>query len=321
MAVGGTYTFSDADGYTTAFGDTRVKLTITGAGEFSARLTRLRLPRLEVNRCRESLPRIAFISLPTKRTVLSFPIGSASLVFGGFALRNGDIVLHSRGGRMHQHSNGACQWGLVSLSAKRLADCGEALNGRPIASPHANRVLRPMRADALRFQHLFGQACRLADSRSKLIARPEVARALEQEMFHAVVHCLAAGDAEDIAKARHQHAAVMERFEVVLTKHIDQSLNMPTLCAELGVAERTLRMCCADFLGVSPKRYILLRRLNSARAALRRANPSTASVAEIARDNQFLELGRFAVTYRTIFGESPSTTLQRNSLEESAELA
>jgi hypothetical protein len=31
-----------------------------------------------------------------------------------------------------------------------------------------------------------------------------------------------------------------------------------------------------------------------------------------ARDHQFLELGRFAVTYRTTFGESPSVTLQRD---------
>ena len=98
-----------------------------------------------------------------------------------------------------------------------------------------------------------------------------------------------------------------------VTKHIDQKLNMPALCAEIGVAERTLRMCCAEFLGVSPTRYLLLKRLNRARAALRRADPSTARVAEIARNNQFLEFGRFAVTYRLIFGESPSVTLQREA--------
>jgi hypothetical protein len=52
--------------------------------------------------------------------------------------------------------------------------------------------------------------------------------------------------------------------------------------------------------------------LNKARAALRRAEPSKSSVAEVARNHQFLELGRFAVAYRAIFGESPSITLQRN---------
>jgi transcriptional regulator GlxA family with amidase domain len=43
--------------------------------------------------------------------------------------------------------------------------------------------------------------------------------------------------------------------------------------------------------------------------------PATASVAEIARTHQFLEPGRFAVIYRTIFGEMPSSTLRRNPTE------
>jgi transcriptional regulator GlxA family with amidase domain len=90
-------------------------------------------------------------------------------------------------------------------------------------------------------------------------------------------------------------------------------LGLPALCAEIGVPERTLRLCCAEFLGLSPTRYVLLRRLNKARSALRRADPSKVTVAEVARNHQFLELGRFAVTYRATFGESPSTTLQRDS--------
>jgi transcriptional regulator GlxA family with amidase domain len=55
--------------------------------------------------------------------------------------------------------------------------------------------------------------------------------------------------------------------------------------------------------------------LNGARSALRRADPATASVAEIARRCQFPELGRFAVTYRTVFGEMPSSTLRKKSIK------
>ncbi|TMK47762.1 MAG: helix-turn-helix domain-containing protein [Alphaproteobacteria bacterium] len=87
-------------------------------------------------------------------------------------------------------------------------------------------------------------------------------------------------------------------------------LSLPELCSAIGVPERTLRACCSEFLGMSPTRYHLLRRLNLARSALRRANPETTSVAEIARNHQFLELGRFAVAYRTVFGEMPSFTLR-----------
>jgi transcriptional regulator GlxA family with amidase domain len=131
--------------------------------------------------------------------------------------------------------------------------------------------------------------------------------------------CLVANEVPDNSKSnrksnpktRHHHAALMARFEEALEKNMDQKLNMPALCAAIDVPERTLRGCCAEFLGVSPMRYLMLQRLNMARSALRNADPSTASVTQIARNHQFQELGRFAVTYRTTFGETPSATLER----------
>jgi AraC-like DNA-binding protein len=308
MAEGGLLTFTDPDGYATAFSDARVNLTITGAGDLEAELTRLKLSHLQVYRCHESLPRIAYISLPPAQIFLSFPVGTTSLVSDGSALRDGDMVLHRRGASTHQRSDGACQWGLISLSPKVFESCRRAVTGREIAMPKSSRILHPGRADAARFQRLLRQACHLAEDRQKLIERPEVSRALQQEMFHAIIHCLAA----DSPATRHDQIDVMGRFEQCLSKHIDQRLSMPVLCAEIGVPERTLRMYCAKFLGASPTRYLMLRRLNLARSALRRANPSLATVAEVARNHQFLELGRFAVTYRTIFGESPSVTLGRD---------
>jgi AraC-like DNA-binding protein len=312
MAESGTLTFRDPDGFAAGFGDVRINLTITGAGDFKARMTRLKLQHLVVYRCCESLPRIAYISLPPEKMFLAFPVGKVSLISDGFTLRNGDVVLHGGGQHTHQRSNGACQWGLISLSPEQFASCGKALTGRPIAPPDASRMFRPARASVSRLQHLFAQACRLAEARQELIERPEVARALEQEMLHAIIHCLAADETDDSPRTRQHRSAVMIRFEEKLGRHIDQKLNMPALCAEIGVPERTLRMCCVAFLGVSPTRYLLLQRLNKARSALRRADPSSASVAEVARRHQFLELGRFAVTYRTTFGELPSATLQRD---------
>jgi transcriptional regulator GlxA family with amidase domain len=103
----------------------------------------------------------------------------------------------------------------------------------------------------------------------------------------------------------------MVRFEKVLADHPNRPLQMRELCAPIGVAERTLRSCCVGFLGIGPSRYLLLRRLQAARIALRDADPATASVAEIAGGCGFTELGRFAGAYRTAFGESPSTTLRR----------
>jgi AraC-like DNA-binding protein len=47
------------------------------------------------------------------------------------------------------------------------------------------------------------------------------------------------------------------------------------------------------------------------REALRHADPAKANVSDIARRNGFPQLGRFAAQYRAVFGEAPSTTLQR----------
>jgi transcriptional regulator GlxA family with amidase domain len=98
----------------------------------------------------------------------------------------------------------------------------------------------------------------------------------------------------------------------VLAEHLSRPLHMPELCQLIGVTDRTLRSCCAEFLGISPSRYVLLRRLRKVRIALRDADPDFANVVELAHRCGFTELDRFAGAYRAIFGEDPSVTLRRD---------
>jgi AraC-like DNA-binding protein len=75
---------------------------------------------------------------------------------------------------------------------------------------------------------------------------------------------------------------------------------------------------------MSPSHYSRLRRLNLARTALRRADPESATVAAIAKQHGFSQLGRFADVYRAVFGESPTATMRTSGLKlnrKSAEIA
>jgi transcriptional regulator GlxA family with amidase domain len=233
------------------------------------------------------------------------------MLWGGVELQTGDLIFHSRGERFHQRTTGPCGWSLVGLAPEHLERYCEALSGTALSLPVAARILRPAARDSARLRRLHAQACRLAETRPKVLAHPEVARAIEQGLIYALVTCLSARVRDDGAARRH-HTRIMVRFEEVLADRPNRSLHMSELCALIGVTDRTLRSCCAEFLGISPSRYMLLRRLKAVRIALRDADPATASVAEIASGCGFTELGRFAGAYQTAFGESPSATLRHS---------
>jgi transcriptional regulator GlxA family with amidase domain len=111
-------------------------------------------------------------------------------------------------------------------------------------------------------------------------------------------------------RARIRPPQIVKRLDAFLHDHLDESLQMAQLCDAIGVSERSLRNACHAVCGTSPKRYLTRRRLEAVRAALASAQPGRATVTRIATDFGFYELGRFAATYTSFFGERPSQTLR-----------
>jgi AraC-like DNA-binding protein len=121
----------------------------------------------------------------------------------------------------------------------------------------------------------------------------------------------------------HTYSTVLERLRKPIAPrdvrravdYIEAYLHQPITVADLvkatGVAGRTLFMHFKQFKGVSPMRYLRMARLRQARQDLLQADPE-ASVTEIAMSTGFTHMGRFSVSYRRCFGESPSDTLRRS---------
>jgi AraC-like DNA-binding protein len=312
MPAVGASNFTDPDAYQAGFRGIAIDLVLTGGGDFAARLTWAALPNLHLLHSQERLPRIASMAPAPKRVCVVFPTQfDRPVMWNGVALQSGEIVFQGRGARAHQRTSGASQWAYLSLMPEYLARYAKALTGLVLVPPRGCRVLRPPPIAAARLRRLHAKACRLAETKPKLIAHRQAARALEHDLLHALVNCLGAARARDDTVARRRHAGLVSLFEDLLATHLGRKLPTSRICASLGVSERTLRVCCAEFLGMSPGRYIRLRRLNLVRAALRAADPATVSVAELARRCGFSELGRFAVLYRAVFRELPSATLRR----------
>lgn len=88
--------------------------------------------------------------------------------------------------------------------------------------------------------------------------------------------------------------------------NLDAPITLGDLVAVAGVPGRTLRQHFRDFKGMAPMAYLRRARFAEARAELQRRDGRT--VTEVARRWGFEHMGRFAVGYRRLFGESPSKT-------------
>ena len=163
----------------------------------------------------------------------------------------------------------------------------------------------------LRLRRLHQAVGHLAGGAPDILALPEAARAMEQALVQALVACISASIIDAAAVRSHTRAPVMRRFEQILAADQDEILYLAEVCAKIGVSARTLRWHCQEHLGMSPHKYLWLRRMNLVRRALTLGDPAGASVTVIATDHGFWELGQFAVAYRKLFGESPSVTLRR----------
>ncbi|MBV9510645.1 MAG: AraC family transcriptional regulator [Caulobacteraceae bacterium] len=260
-----------------------------------------------------SLPHLGHVTLLKSRTYVAF-LGDRQqtpIYHGGSEWPPDEMLVIPSGSEHYHRASTELLWGSMSLTPEDLAAAGRALVGHDLASPAVAHRFRPAPHWMARLRHWHAAAGHMAAAFPDILAHAEVARAMEDELVRAMVACLTDGGAEGQRARGHHRQLVMRRLERVLEANQDKPLYLTELCAAVGASGRALRMYCQEHLGMSPHRYLLLRRMNLARRALALADPTATTVAAIANDHGFGELGRFAVSYRKLFGETPSTTLRR----------
>jgi AraC-like DNA-binding protein len=193
-----------------------------------------------------------------------------------------------------------------------MASAGAAIGGCDL-TPLCDTMLITSRPAAIaRLQRLHATAGHLAEHAPEIIANPDAARSLEQGLNEAMVYYLGRGQEREHTVAQGQHMIVMRRFRRVLEENLEEPLYIPDIYSAIRISDRMLRLCCQEYLGMNPKRYLLPRRMAIVRRALRAAVPDAATVTDMAMRYGFWRLRRFAVEYRNpVRGETPSATLHR----------
>jgi AraC-like DNA-binding protein len=286
-------------------------LLVTGPGTFRARLTRIALLRLRLSAAEEHLPRIAFVAVPADTILVGLPGGRGRPpVWGGMSIGPREIMTVGPGERLHMRSDGPSRWGAIRLPASELDRYGSVMTGTAFATPSA--ALRWSRPAATRhLRHLHSAAIGFVEGRSKALIDAETAHGLEQQLIETLVECLSQGPAIEASPPMRGRQEVALRFQALLEAEPERAFRVEGICCKLGISAQTLRLSCEEQLGMGPAEYVYRRRMESVHRALRRGNPDTASVADIARQCGFRGLRRFAAEYRTLYGEPPSATLRQ----------
>jgi AraC family ethanolamine operon transcriptional activator len=102
---------------------------------------------------------------------------------------------------------------------------------------------------------------------------------------------------------------IFKQVMTMIEKDEGGMVSIDDLIRSANVSERSLRNIFLDYVGLPPKRFLVVRRLHRARAILKRQSAECTSVTEVAAQCGFWHFGRFAGEYRRLFGELPSQTL------------
>ena len=314
MVLSRVLSFDDPSACQAIFPSADVEMFPTAGGSFHADVTQIGINGIWLHRIHISLPEIDTVAVKPGRRLIGFltECNSSSLLNGGLDVRPGDIVVN-RSEVVHQRTDGDFHYGTVSLSSDRLDAAAEAIVGHGILEIPYKSIVRPSSTLMLRLLNIHKSIGRLAHDNPDILEFPEVSRALENELTHVLVRCLDEGQSVQPTSSGRRHETILTRFAEFLRANPNRPLYVAEICAAIGAAERTLRASCEEHLGMGPIRYLALRRMHLVRRALLRSDPHHLTVTQIATDHGFWELGRFAVAYRTLFGESPSETLRQPS--------
>jgi AraC family ethanolamine operon transcriptional activator len=164
----------------------------------------------------------------------------------------------------------------------------------------------------MRFRSVIGQLEALIQGAPTVLESAAGQRAAGQKLLREVRNLLAAPNPVELTQGRH----VVPRKQIIrmamdfVEQNDRECLSLEQLASAAHVSERTLRDAFLRYFGVPPVQYLNRRTLHQIRRGLKAADPSVASVTEIATQFGVWQFGRLARDYRLLFGELPSETLR-----------
>jgi AraC family ethanolamine operon transcriptional activator len=306
--------FRDFDEYSASNGVLDIEFLQLASAPVDSRILRIWLDRMVLMRGWENTQYLTRSTNPAGMSTLLLQLETVGTsLWRGREVSERSLLSYQGTAEHIGRSTGGAVWAAAFIHTSALDEAALTLRGAvPVQYATGAAFLEPDTAEMEGLRSAMQQAFLIAESAPQLFETASVRRSMEEAILTAAVAAIdppRERKAPDGALISHQR--VVSRAEEALVASINEPIYVQDLCKATGVSERTLRNAFQSLYHISPIRLLHLRRLHQVRRALR--SGAQASVTEVALRFGFGNLGRFAVEYRHLFGESPSHTRKRSA--------
>jgi AraC family ethanolamine operon transcriptional activator len=280
-----------------------------GRGVFNGILTHSASDSLRTDWGRYNLPVQAWGGLSRNMLTVGVLVGGeGAWRIQGSAGASGDMVVLAEGGELLINLPNHAEWLAMQVPRERLEAAGVPLGDL--------RGVSAWRMGALpgdSVGHLADVAPVLAPLEAASVGADVDVETAQEQLFTALLCEWERRRALREPAHRLQPSErlrVVRRAEDYIEAQPGALLRIDDLCSAACTSIATLERVFREVFGITPRRYLTLRRLAGVRNDLLNGDPAH-SVTEVATRWGFFHLGRFALEYGQLYGERPSQTRSR----------
>lgn len=303
-------TFDDFEGFAAALSDWKVEAVQLDRGSFHGTLAYRAAPSVVISEAQLGRRLQQRGDPPLGLRTVVVPADPGQQIRWRRHLVSGDqIMVFPAGSELDAVSLAGFHVYTISFSEQRVSEIADALHGRGYAEltagcelldcdPARVAVLRRL---ARRFVH---DAPRPVGATGRELAIGTTGRDILEGLADAFV-----GDARHPPLPYRTRDTAVRRGLEWISAHPREPLSVVDVCRAAGVSIRTLEYAFRERFGLTPKAYMLARRLDGARSELS-ARDGHGSVTHAATRWGFTHMSQFTALYKRQFGEVPSETLR-----------
>lgn len=309
--VSGTFEIFDPEEMTEVVPKSQLENTQMSSGKFKGSWLHANLGKTVFATAAYNLPVLAKGMFPKDRVTIGFiPYSSGVSKFNGQGMLSDNLLVCPEHTEVHIRLGGNLSWSAFELKRDDLESLGCHIEKDIV------RIYKLPPQAQIRVNMAFSEATVLLKQiqyrQPEIVDYPGAYNAIQERLSTVISSELQTlySDSNCIRpSSMFQRYDLVRRAESFIDNNEQENISIAQLCEDLRTTVRRLELAFSDVHGLSPKKFIMMKKFNAARKELLHASPDKCSVSEVAMRHGFFHIGRFSTTYKMIFSESPSTTL------------